>query len=61
MNIYTLYFLIDQNKTKKKNLVAEKKLSKTQKKKIRILKRIKLKGLKDSCSAKTISTVTVKK
>jgi hypothetical protein len=61
MNIYTLYFLIDQNKTKKKNLVAEKKLSKTQKKKIRILKRIKLKNLKGGNNAKTISTLSVKK
>lgn len=51
MNVYVLNFLIDQNKTKSKKVLGEKKTSKTQKKKQRIQKRLKLKQAKASADS----------
>jgi len=46
MNVYTLNFIREENKSTSKKKADFKKISKTQKKKLRLIKRIKLKESK---------------
>ena len=46
MNVYTLNFIREENKSSAKKKAELKKISKTQKKKLRLIKRIKLKESK---------------
>ena len=60
MNVYTLNFIRDENKNKNVKKVALKTVSKTQRKKQKILKRIKLKESKgQSIQPTKTETVTI--